>query len=179
MCNIEYLSNIPRQFSSTKNRPTFSFGLSLGRIWELYIPIGEYILHPLFINMIFLISKYLVIFFGIFFIGAGLLMLIYPQTARKIISKAGSTPFINYFEITLRMVPATAMILISDHSKMPLLLKLAGWFMLATSLILFFVPIRAHHTFSQKGAKILKPLYMRLIGPFAAAIGAGLIYLVL
>ena len=48
MCNIEYLSNIPRQFSSTKNRPTFSSGLSLGRIWELYIPIGGYILHLLF-----------------------------------------------------------------------------------------------------------------------------------
>ncbi len=124
-------------------------------------------------------AKWIIIVFGLFFIGVGLIMLFAPQKARQILRKAGSTNFINYAEITIRMIPATALILYSDFSKYPEAFKIFGWFMLVTSFILYFVPRQIHHTFSLKCADILKPLYFQLISPFALVFGAALIYCVI
>ena len=54
-------------------------------------------------------SKFIIIVFGLFFIGCGGLMLLNPVKAREILRKAGSTNFINYAEITLRMVLAISL----------------------------------------------------------------------
>lgn len=129
--------------------------------------------------MLDLLAKYIVILFGIFFICVGLLMLTKPKTANEILRKAGSTNFINYAEITIRIIPAVAFILSADHSKFPEVFKIFGWFMLLTSLVLYFVPRQLHHKFSTKAADILKPLYFRLISPFAIIIGVLLIYSVI
>ena len=117
------------------------------------------------------ISKWILIIFGIFFIFVGVIMLFKPKTARATLRKAGSTNFINYTEITVRMIPAAALIIFSDASKYPDLFRLIGWFMLLTSFILYFVPRKLHHNFSNKSADILKPQYFLLIAPFAVIIG--------
>lgn len=126
--------------------------------------------------MIEIISKWIVIGFGIFFIVAGSLMLFEPKRARKILRKAGSTNFINYAEITIRMIPAAALILYADLSKFPEIYTIFGWFMLITSLILYMVPRHLHHNFSNKAADILKPLYFQLISPFSFLMGGFIIY---
>ncbi len=69
--------------------------------------------------MIDLIAKWVTIFFGIFFICVGFLMLLKPQISRAILRKAGSTNFINYAEITVRMIPAVGLILSAENSKYP------------------------------------------------------------
>lgn len=89
---------------------------------------------------------------------------------------AGSTNFINYAEITIRIIPAVALILSANNSKYPDFFKIFGWFMLLTSLVLYFVPRELHHNFSVKAADILKPLYFQLIAPFAIVAGIMLIY---
>lgn len=122
------------------------------------------------------IARWTVIIFGAFFIFAGMLMLFNPQKARTTLRKAGSTNFINYAEITIRMIPAAALVLAADISKYPDAFKLIGWFMLGTSFVLYFVPRRMHHQFSWKAADILKPLYFQLIAPLAVAIGLLIIY---
>ena len=129
--------------------------------------------------MIQTLAKYTIILFGGFFIFVGLIMLINPQKARGILRKAGSTNFINYAEITLRMIPAVALIIAADISKYPTVFKIFGWFMLCTSFVLYFVPRQIHHNFSTKAANILKPFYFQLISPFAFVIGILLIYSVL
>lgn len=126
--------------------------------------------------MVEIIAKWTVILFGMFFFGVGFLMLFKPQKANQILRKAGSTNFINYAEITIRIIPAAAMILVSDQSKFPEVFTVFGWFMLCTSLVLYFVPRRIHHNFSLKAADILKPLYFQLISPLAFIIGISLIY---
>ena len=126
--------------------------------------------------MIDIIAKCIVIFFGLFFICVGFLMLINPQKANNILRKAGSTNFINYAEITTRIIPAVGLILSADNSKYPEIFKIFGWFMLLTSLVLYFVPRQLHHNFSLKAADILKPFYFQLISPFAFLIGTWLIY---
>jgi hypothetical protein len=123
-----------------------------------------------------IIAKWIIILFGIFFIGVGSIMLFVPKKARQILRKAGSTNFINYAEITIRMIPSTALILYSDFSKFPDFFKIFGWFMVITSFILYFVPRQIHHNYSLKCANIIKPLYFQLISPFAILIGIVILY---
>ena len=126
--------------------------------------------------MVGVIAKWTIIIFGLYFISVGLLMLINPQKANDILRKAGSTNFINYMEISIRIIPAVGLILSADNSKFPDIFKIFGWFMLLTSVVLYFVPRQLHHNFSVKAADIIKPFYFQLISPFAFVIGALLIY---
>ncbi|MGB4974411.1 MAG: hypothetical protein WBO32_17225 [Cyclobacteriaceae bacterium] len=125
------------------------------------------------------LAKYTVILFGLFLIAAGFLMLFAPSKARVIVSKAGSTNFINYAEITLRMIPGAGMVLVAAHSKFPEVLRIAGWFIIATSLVLYLVPRRLHHSYAVRSAELLKPTYLRLISPFSMMLGVAVIYAVL
>lgn len=126
--------------------------------------------------MIDILAKWTIILFGIFFICVGLLMLFNPKKANAILRKAGSTNFINYAEITIRIVPAVGLILSADISKFPDIFKIFGWFMLLTSLVLYFVPRQLHHNFSVKAAEILKPFYFQLISTLSFLIETLLIY---
>ncbi|MGY8913632.1 MAG: hypothetical protein ACKVJF_00925 [Flavobacteriales bacterium] len=123
-----------------------------------------------------LLSKWILIFFGLFLIGVAFLMLFLPFKAIETLKKAGSTPFINYMEITLRMIPAAALVLYADYSRFPLIFYLLGWFMLVTSLVLYFVPIRMHHQYALKSAAILNPLIIRCISPLSLLFGIFIIY---
>lgn len=122
------------------------------------------------------LAKCTVIVFGLFFIVVSFIMLFAPHKARATLRKAGSTNLINYSEISIRMIPAAALILAADCSRFPEVFRVFGWFMLGTSLVLFFVPRQLHHSFSLKAADVLKPLYFQFISPFALIIGLALIY---
>ena len=126
--------------------------------------------------MIIETANWVVILFGIFIIFVGFMMLFRPNKARATLSKAGSTNFINYAEITIRIIPAVAMILYANLAKFPEAFKVFGWFMLITSLVLYIVPRKIHHKFSLKSADILKPIYFQLISPFAFLFGGLIIY---
>lgn len=126
--------------------------------------------------MILEIARWIVIFFGSFIIFIGYIMLIRPEKARSTLRKAGSTNFINYAEITIRLIPAIALIVCAEIAKFPEAFTIFGWIMLITSLILYFVPPQLHHKFSMKSADILKPVYFRLIAPFAFLLGVLIIY---
>jgi hypothetical protein len=120
--------------------------------------------------------KWVLILFGIFLIGVGLLMLFFPSKARGILRKAGSTPFINYMEITVRMIPATALVLYADYSNYTLVYQVLGWFMLATSVVLYFVPRKMHHEYALKCAAILNPLFIQCISPLSLLFGLCILY---
>lgn len=123
-----------------------------------------------------ILAKWTILFFGVYIIGAGMLMLFAPEKALAILRKAGSTNFINYAEITIRMIPAVALILYSDYSRFPEELKILGWFMLGTSVVLYIVPRRWHHAYSLKSADVLKPLYVQLLSPLAFLFGGAILY---
>lgn len=122
------------------------------------------------------ISKYIIIIFGFFIFFIGLVMLINPNKARKTLRKAGSTNFINYAEISIRIIPAIALILYSDLSKFPEPFKIFGWIMLITSFVLYAIPRKIHHKFSMKSADLLKPIYFQLISPLAFLLAGLVIY---
>lgn len=130
-------------------------------------------------DVIQVIAKCIIILFGIFLIGVGFLMLFKPLRALSVLRKAGSTNFINYAEITIRMIPAVALVIYADFSKLPEVYKIFGSFMICTSLVLYFVPRKLHHNYAVKAAEILKPIYVRLIAPFSLIFGYLVIYSVL
>lgn len=129
--------------------------------------------------MITITAKFTIIIFGLFFILVGFLMLFNPNKTRSILRKAGSTNLINYGEITIRMIPATALIIYADQSKYIELFKFFGWFMIISSLVLFLLPKRIHHNFSNKAADMIKPLCFQFISFFSFIIGGFIIYCVL
>jgi len=120
-------------------------------------------------------AKTIIIGFGLLFIFSGFVMLIKPTLFRRWIALAGSTTTINYTEITLRMVPAAAMIYLAATTKYPLGFQVIGGFMIATSLVLYCIPRQKHHKLSQHFAKTLKPIYLRLIAPLAFILGILLV----
>ncbi len=122
-----------------------------------------------------ILAKTIIISFGLLFIFSGFVMLIKPSLFRRWIALAGSTNTINYTEITLRMLPAAAMIYLAATSKYPIGFQVIGGFMIATSLVLYCIPRQKHHELSQNFAKTLKPLYLRLIAPLAFILGILLI----
>tara|TARA_R100000935_G_C2823322_1_gene160917 strand:+ start:230 stop:619 length:390 start_codon:yes stop_codon:yes gene_type:complete len=126
--------------------------------------------------MIIIIAKWIVLVFGAFFILIAFLMLFAPKKVRTILRKAGSTNFINYAEITMRIIPAAAMIVYAEFSKFPLAFKSFGLFMIITSLVLYFIPRKTHHSFSLRSADILKPIYFQFISPLALLIGILIIF---
>lgn len=126
--------------------------------------------------MIETVSKWIVILFGAYIIVVGFVMLFKPEKARSTLRKAGSTNLINYSEITIRLVPAIALILYASYAKVPIAFTLFGWIMVITSVILYMVPRRLHHQFSMKSADVLKPLYWQLLSPFAVLFGGLIIY---
>lgn len=125
------------------------------------------------------LAKWIVILFGVYIICVGFVMLFASKIAREILRKAGSTNFINYAEITVRMIPAIGLILYANYSKFPEAFKIFGWFMLGTSFIRYLVPRKLHHRYSLKSAEILQPLYFQLISPLAFLFGAAILYCVL
>lgn len=129
--------------------------------------------------MILQIAKWVVIFFGIFIIFVGFVMLFTPLIARSILKKAGSTTLINYAEITIRLIPAVAMIRSSGLSRFPIAFEIFGWIMLLTSLILYVIPRQLHHEFSMKSVDFLKPIYFQFISPFAFLLGLFILYNIL
>ena len=126
--------------------------------------------------MTLVIAKWIILLFGVFIILVSFLMLLAPKKARSTLRKAGSTNFINYAEITIRLIPAIALIVYADFAKFPVAFSIFGWIMSITSLILYFVPRRIHHAFSMRSADMLTPVYFRLISPFAFLLGGLLIY---
>jgi hypothetical protein len=109
----------------------------------------------------------IIVLFGIFLILVGVLMLFNPEKARGYLRKAGSTSLINYSEITVRMIPAAALVIYSDYSRFPEILNLLGWFMIVTSLVLYFVPRHLHHSYALMSADILTPNLIRIASPFS------------
>jgi hypothetical protein len=76
------------------------------------------------------------------------------------------------------MIPALGLIGYADFSRFPQVFSVVGWFILGTSVVLYFVPRKWHHSYSLKSAEILKPLYFRLISPFSMLIGLAILYAV-
>ena len=97
-----------------------------------------------------------------------------PKKDKKIIAMAGSTTFINYFELTIRLIVGIAFIFVS--TKFDQVYSMIGYFLIISALILMIIPKKLHNGFSTKAAEKLKPIYLKIAAPFSLFGGLLLIY---
>lgn len=122
-------------------------------------------------------AQLVVLLFGIFLVLVGILMLSSPKKAREVLQKAGSTVFINYVEITLRLLVGLGFVLTAEVSRVPFFSQYFGWFLVVTSLVLYWVPMNLHHQFALKSAEILQPKIIQILSVFPILFGLWLIFL--
>lgn len=123
------------------------------------------------------LAQWLVILFGVWLIAVSTVMLASPQTAARYLSKAASTNFLNYLELTLRGIWGLALVQYAELSGFPEVFRIFGWFMVVTTAVLFFIPRKWHARYTVWLVKLIAP-YMRIASPFSLAFGIFLIYAV-
>jgi hypothetical protein len=99
-----------------------------------------------------------------------------PASALHVLSLTASTRSINNVEQGLRLVAGLALVLRGPASKLPQVFETAGWFVVSSSLVLLFLPLRWHSAYARWWANRLAPAAVRWIAPMSALAGAGLIY---
>lgn len=122
-----------------------------------------------------LVSKYIIICFGLFLIYSGFLMFLNPEKVRAIIGKAGSTILINYGELIIRLLLGISFVISAGVNAYQQYFTIFGYFLIISAVILMLTPMKTHHKFSTKAAETLKPIYLRICAPFS--IGFGILIL--
>jgi uncharacterized protein YjeT (DUF2065 family) len=122
-----------------------------------------------------LVSKYIIICFGLFLIYSGFLMFLNPEKVRTIVGKAGSTILINYGELIIRLVLGISFVITSKTNTYEQYFTIFGYFLIISAVILMLTPMKTHHKFSTKAAETLKSIYLRICAPFS--IGFGILIL--
>lgn len=118
-----------------------------------------------------LVSKYIIICFGLFLIYSGFLMFLNPEKVRAIIGKAGSTILINYGELIIRLVLGLCFVITSKTNTYEQYFTIFGYFLIISAVILMLTPMKTHHKFSTKAAETLKPIFLRICAPFSIVFG--------
>ena len=118
---------------------------------------------------------------GVWLIGVALLMAFLPSYCLHLFEKmsanlAAHNWRLNLMEQGLRILAGAAFIMHASASKLPLLFQVAGWMIVASSLMILVLPMKWHGAFGFWWHKRLTPLILRLLSPLPAAAGAGLLY---
>lgn len=127
-------------------------------------------------DVVQIITKGIIILFGLFLVYAGFLMFFKPEKVRGIIGKAGSTYFINYAELGIRLLIGVCFVITSKEVIYELYFKIFGYFLIGSAIILMCVPIKTHNNFAKNAAKRLKPIYLKICAPFSFFFGCIIIY---
>jgi hypothetical protein len=115
---------------------------------------------------------------GLWLVGVAFLMALRPRYCLRLFEKmsANLNWRLQFTEQGLRVLAGVALIARAPASKLPLVFEVAGWLLVATSLLIMVAPMRWHGAYGKWWVKRLTPLVIRILSPFPAAAGAGLIY---
>jgi hypothetical protein len=119
---------------------------------------------------------------GLWLVGVAFLMALRPRYCLHLFEKMSADLLersnwrLQFTEQGLRVLAGMALIARAPASKLPLVFEVAGWLLVATSLLIIVAPIRWHGAYGTWWVKRLPPLVIRVLSPVPAAVGAGLIY---
>jgi hypothetical protein len=127
------------------------------------------------------IALVLVAAVGLWLVGVALLMALAPRYCLHLFEKMSaslerSSWRLQFTEQGLRVLAGVALIVRAPASKLPLAFEIAGWVLVATSLVIMVSPIRWHGAYGAWCLKWLTPVVICVLSPVPAAAGAGLIY---
>ena len=124
------------------------------------------------------IALIVVVAAGLWLVGVAFLMALRPRYCLHLFEKmsANLNWRLQFTEQGLRVLAGVALIARAPASRLPLVFEVAGWLLVATSLLIMVAPIRWHGAYGTWWVKRLTPLVIRILSPVPAAAGAGLIY---
>ncbi len=118
---------------------------------------------------------------GLWLVVVALLMALRPRYCLHLLETMSvnlerSNWRLQFTEQGLRVLAGVALIARAPASKLPPVFQVAGWVLVATSLVIIVAPIRWHGAYGRRLMKLLTPLMLRILSPVPAVVGAGLIY---
>jgi len=122
------------------------------------------------------IARYGVIAAGLFLILAAGWMAVRPAACRAILSKMGSTPLIHYGEHAVRALGGLCLIGAAEASNAPLILTVAGAFIVVSSIVIALAPRRWHAAYAVWWAERLPLWAYPALAPVSLIGGAALIW---
>ena len=118
---------------------------------------------------------------GLWLVGVAFLMALRPSYCLHLLEKMStnlerSNWRLQFTEQGLRVLAGVALIGRAPASKLPLVFRVAGGILVATSLLVMIAPIRWHGAYGTWWVKRLAPLVIRFLCLVPAAAGAALVY---
>jgi hypothetical protein len=118
---------------------------------------------------------------GLWLVGVAFLMALRPRYCLQLFEKMSaklerSNWRLQFTEQGLRVLAGVALIVRAPASKLPLVFEVAGWGLVASSLLIMIVPIRWHGAYGRWWVGRIAPLAIRVLSPVPIMAGAGLIY---
>lgn len=124
------------------------------------------------------LARYGVIASGLFLILVAIWMTVRPADCRAILAKMGSTPLIHYGEHGVRALAGVCLAGAAAASNAPLILTVAGWFIVVSSIVIALAPRRWHAAYAIWWANRLPLWAYRALAPVSLIGGIALIWVV-
>ena len=127
------------------------------------------------------VALVIVIAAGTWLAGVGLLMLARPAFClqlfeRMTASLESSNWRLQVSEQGLRILAGAALVVRAPAAKLPLAFEIAGWALVASSVMVLLAPIRWHGAYGRWWTGRIRPWWIRCLSPVPLLAGAGLIY---
>ena len=118
---------------------------------------------------------------GLWLVGVAFLMALRPRYCLHLFEKMSanlerSNWRLQVTEQGLRVLAGVALIVRAPASTLPLVFEVAGWLLVATSLLIMVVPVRWHGAYGRWWVGRIPPLAIRVLSPVPMMAGADLIY---
>ena len=128
-----------------------------------------------------LTALFVVIAAGLWLAAVGALMAFRPGYCLELMERMtaqleASNWRLNVTEQGLRIGAGAALVVRGPASKLPLTFEVAGWLLVASSLLILLAPVRWHGAYGRLLLLRLTPLALRVLSPVPILAGAGLIY---
>ena len=118
---------------------------------------------------------------GLWLVGVAFLMALRPRYCLQLFEKMSaklerSNWRLQFTEQGLRVLAGVALIVRAPASKLPMVFTVAGWLLVATSLLIMVAPIRWHGAYGRWWVGRIGPMAIRVLSPVPVMAGVGLIY---
>ncbi len=114
---------------------------------------------------------------AIWLIAVGVVMLCLPHKALLALSKAGSTVFVNYTELTLRLLAGAGFVGVAARTPYPAAFFYTGIFLGVTSVVLMLIPRRWHASYALYWSRRIPPIAVKLLSPAPVILGAAILFM--
>jgi len=127
------------------------------------------------VQIIYLLSGAVILFFCIFLIGLAIVIVIKPQRAEQFISSYASSARAHYTEQIARLIVGVAFVVLAPYMRYSNLFNLFGWILIVTTIGLLLIPWQWHHKFGEWVIP-LTLRYMKFYALGAFILGVLIIY---